>query len=70
MIEKKDYESAVLHLEAMIVNDTINHELANNQFDDKINSYKKQIEFCKKKITEFPEDPMPEGVKELVEAVQ
>ncbi len=71
MIEKKDWEQAILQMEAMIVNDTLTHEISDFQFDDKINSYKKNIEFCKKRISEFPvedkaTDPMPQEVKDLL----
>ena len=73
MIEKKDWENMILQLEAIIKNDTMTHEVSNFQFEDRINSYNKSIEFCKKKISEFPDDkpsdPMPDALKEIVSEV-
>jgi len=55
----------------MKVNDTLSKMLSDNSFEDKIKSYDKNIEFCKAKIAEIPEEEMPEEVKEIVkEATQ
>ena len=59
MIEKKDWETVKLQMEAMLVNGEINREL-----------HLLNLEHCKKKMDEFPEDPMPEEVKDIVEAAK
>ena len=66
-VEKKDWENAIIQLESMIVNDILSKQLSDISFEDKLNSYKKQIEFCKTKIKEIEEeDPKPEGVDDLL----
>lgn len=70
MIEKKDWESALAQFEAVKVNELVAGELAVHILEDKIKSYDKSIEFCKKKIAAFAEDdPMPKDVKEIVKGV-
>jgi len=58
-IIKEDWETAKKQMEAMMVNATINIEF-----------YKRNIAFCEEKIKEFPDDPMPEEVKEIVKEVK
>ena len=59
MIEKKDWEATKLQFEAMLVNGEINREI-----------HLLALEHAKKKIAEFPIDPMPEEVKDIVEAAK
>jgi len=60
MIEKKDWETALKQYEAMHINALVNMEAQAHM-----------IEFCKKKIEEFPkEDPMPEEATEVMEAIK
>ena len=61
MIEKSDWETLIKQFEAMTINSLMNIELYNNN-----------IEYAKKKISEFPvaekqdEDKMPEELKETI----
>ena len=60
MIEKKDWESALKQFEAMLINAQVN-----------IEAHKHMVEYCEKKIKEFPDDdPMPEEVKEVIDIVK
>jgi len=59
MIEKKDWEAAKIQYENMLVNGEINREI-----------HLLALEHTKKKLAEFPEDPMPEEAKEILEATK
>jgi hypothetical protein len=61
-ITKKDWETAVLQYEAMIVNGKMTAEI-----------HSVCLEYAKKKVSEFPKeeikDPMPEQVKEIASVI-
>ena len=61
MIEKKDWENALKQFEAMYINYQVN-----------IAAYEYMMDFCKKKIAEFPEekDEMPDDLKETLEEIK
>ena len=56
MIEKKDWEEAKKQYTNLLVNELV-----------KIEGFKFMVEFCEKKLKEFPDDdPMPEGADEIL----
>lgn len=55
MIEKKDWESALKQYEALQINSMVNAE-----------AQKYMVEFCKKKIAEFPEEKEDDKIKKEV----
>lgn len=64
MVEKTDWEGILKKTEDDLAAATKAHEMVVPQFNH-------MIEFYKKKISEFPEsDPMPEEVKDIVDAVK
>lgn len=57
MIEKKDWENALHQYESLLINAQVN-----------IAGYEFMVEFCKKKISEFPEEKADaEMLKEIKE---
>ena len=66
MIEKKDWESALKQFEAIKVNDMVSKQLNDDSFEEKLQSYDRRIEFCKKKIAEFPEVKEDEKIEKEV----
>ena len=70
MIEKKDWKAAKIQVEAIKLNKLVSKELADYVFEDEVKTLDKNIEFCKKKIAEFPDDPMPEEAKAMSEALK
>jgi len=58
MITKEDWEVALKQHENILVNELIN-----------IEARKFMVEHCKEKIKEFPEDAMPEDVKDIIKEV-